>query len=69
MYVILRTSPGKDGSQEPRSPLEGEGVPAIFIHCMLRKGNNVILRPHLRRLWQRNGSRAAQSCEKNLRTD
>src|SRR2546422_416993 len=55
------------GSHPPT--VESEGIPAIFIHCMQRKGYHVILRSHLWRLRQRNRLGAAQSREKYLRTD
>jgi len=49
--------------------IESEGISPILIHRVQRKGYNVILRSNLRRLRQRNGLGAAQSCEKYLRTN
>src|SRR5229473_946804 len=56
-----------DGSHRPT--VECEGIPAIFIHCVQRKGYNVILRSYLRRVRQKNSLGVTQSCEKYLRSD
>src|ERR1700720_2070657 len=47
---------------------EGEGIPAIFIHCMQCERYNMILRSHLRRLRHWNSLRAPQSWKQYLRT-
>src|SRR5258707_3935545 len=49
--------------------VESECIPAVFVHCMQRKGYNMILRLHLRMLRQQDSVREAQSCEKYQRTD
>src|SRR5258708_11627489 len=49
--------------------VESEGIPAILIYRMQRKGYNVILSSHLRRVLQRNSLGPANRCDKYLHTD
>src|SRR5437870_6219254 len=48
--------------------VKSEGIPAILVHSMKRKGNNVILRSHLRWFRQRNSLGPAHGCEQYLRS-
>src|SRR3989441_508300 len=48
--------------------VKSEGIQAILLHCMKRKGYNMILRAHLRWFRQRNSLGPAHGCEQYLRS-